>query len=166
VDGFGYVPGEGGIVKIPQVGACVVEDDVEVGANTCIDRGSIGQTIVGRFTKLDNLVHLAHNVQVGKGVMMAAMAGVSGSTEIEDGVMIGGQAGIAGHLTLGAGAKIAAQGGVIGDIPPGKTVSGYPARDHREYLRGMGMVLRLPETAKRLKSAEERLAVLEEKREE
>ncbi len=162
VDGFGYVPEGGGIRKVPQVGACVVGDDVEVGANTCIDRGSIGQTTVGRFTKLDNLVHLAHNVQVGQGVLMAAMTGVAGSVEIGDGVMTGGQAGISGHLEVGAGARLAAQAGVIGDIPPGTTVSGFPARDHREYLRGMASLLKLPETLRKLKEMESRLAKLEE----
>jgi UDP-3-O-[3-hydroxymyristoyl] glucosamine N-acyltransferase len=162
VDGFGYVPGAEGIQKIPQVGACVVEDDVEVGANTCIDRGSIGQTAVGRFTKLDNLVHLAHNVRVGQGVLMAAMTGVAGSVEIGDGVMTGGQAGISGHLEVGAGARVAAQGGVIGDVAPGSTVSGYPARDHREYLRAMSAVFKLPETLKRLKGLEARLTESED----
>jgi UDP-3-O-[3-hydroxymyristoyl] glucosamine N-acyltransferase len=161
VDGFGYVPSEGGIEKVPQVGACVLADDVEVGANSTIDRGSIGRTVVGRFTKLDNLVHLAHNVQVGQGVMAAAMTGVAGSVDIGDGVLLGGQAGISGHLEIGPGARVAAQGGVIGDIPAGTTVSGYPARDHREYLRAMGMVFKLPETVKRLKDLERRLTALE-----
>jgi UDP-3-O-[3-hydroxymyristoyl] glucosamine N-acyltransferase len=162
VDGFGYVPVEDGVVKIPQVGACVVDDDVEVGANTCIDRGSIGKTVVGRFTKIDNLVHLAHNVQVGRGVLMAAMTGVAGSVDIGDGVMTGGQAGISGHLEVGAGARVAAQGGVIGDVPPGKTVSGFPARDHREFLRAMSMTLKLPETVRKLKELEARIAALED----
>ena len=161
VDGFGYVPDGAGIQKVPQVGACVVADDVEVGANTCIDRGSIGRTSVGRFTKLDNLIHLAHNVQVGQGVMMAAMTGVAGSVEIGDGVIAGGQVGISGHLEVGAGAKLAAQAGIIGDVDPGATISGYPARDHREYLRGMAAVLKLPETLRRLKEVEARLAELE-----
>jgi UDP-3-O-[3-hydroxymyristoyl] glucosamine N-acyltransferase len=161
VDGFGYVPAQKGIQKVPQVGACVVEDDVEIGANSCVDRGSIGRTIVGPFTKLDNLVHLAHNVRVGRGVLMAAMTGVAGSVDIGDGVMTGGQAGISGHLSLGAGARVAAQGGVIGDVPAGATVSGYPARDHREYLRAMGSVFRLPETLKRIKELEARVEALE-----
>jgi UDP-3-O-[3-hydroxymyristoyl] glucosamine N-acyltransferase len=162
VDGFGYVPGDGGIRKVPQVGACVVEDDVEMGANTCIDRGSIGRTTIGRFTKLDNLVHLAHNVHLGRGVLMAAQTGVAGSARIGDGVMTGGQVGIAGHLEVGDGARVGAQGGVIGDVPPGTTVSGYPARNHREYLRAMGMAFKLPEMLRRLKEVEERLTSLEE----
>jgi UDP-3-O-[3-hydroxymyristoyl] glucosamine N-acyltransferase len=161
VDGFGYVPAPDGIAKIPQVGACMIHDDVEVGANSTIDRGSIGQTVVGQFTKLDNLVHLAHNVQVGRGVLMAAMTGVAGSVEVGDGVMTGGQAGISGHLEVGPGAKLAAQAGVIGDVPPGTTVSGYPARNHRDYLRAMGLVFRLPETSRKLKELEKRLSALE-----
>lgn len=166
VDGFGYVPATGGIQKIPQVGLCVIEDDVEVGANSCIDRGSIGRTVVGRFSKLDNLIHLAHNVQLGQGVMMAAMTGVAGSVEIGDGVLTGGQVGVSGHLTVGAGARLGAQAGVIGDVPPSTTVSGYPARDHREYLRAMGMLFKLPETLKRLKELENRIGALEETKEE
>ena len=161
VDGFGYVPSEGGIEKVPQVGACEVADDVEIGANSCVDRGSIGRTVVGPFTKLDNLVHIAHNVQVGRGVMMAAMTGVAGSAEVGDGVMTGGQAGISGHLTLGKGSRVAAQGGVIGDVDPGTTVSGYPARDHREFLRAMGSLFKLPRALKRIKALEERIAALE-----
>jgi len=163
VDGFGYVPVEGEIRKVPQVGVCVVEDDVEVGANSCIDRGSIGRTIIGKSTKLDNLVHLAHNVQLGKGVLMAAQVGVAGSSIIRDGAMFGGQAGIGGHLEVGEGARVGGQGGVIGDIPPGKAVLGFPARDHREYLRAMGMAFKLPETVRRLKKAEEQMAALEER---
>ncbi len=161
VDGFGYVPGDGGIKKVPQVGACILGDDVEIGANTCIDRGSIGRTVIGSHTKMDNLVHLAHNVQVGRGVLLAGQTGVAGSAEIGDGVMTGGQVGIAPHAEIGAGTRVGAQAGVIGDTPPGKTVSGYPARDHREYLRAMGMLFKLPETLRRLKELEGRLASLE-----
>jgi UDP-3-O-[3-hydroxymyristoyl] glucosamine N-acyltransferase len=162
VDGFGYVPADGGVRKVPQVGSCVVGDDVEVGANTCIDRGSIGRTTIGSFTKLDNLVHLAHNVQLGRGVFLAAQTGVAGSARIGDGVMTGGQVGIAGHIEVGPGVRVGGQGGVIGDVPAGRTVSGYPARDHREFLRAMGMAFKLPETLRRLKEMEQRLASLEE----
>jgi UDP-3-O-[3-hydroxymyristoyl] glucosamine N-acyltransferase len=161
VDGFGYVPGKEGHRKVPQVGGCVVEDDVEIGANTCVDRGSIGRTVVGEGSKLDNLVHLAHNVRLGRGVLMAAMAGISGSTRIGDGAMIGGQAGIIGHAEIGAGARIGAQSGVIGDIAPGETVSGYPARNNREYLRAMGLAFRLPEVVRRLEELEGRIQNLQ-----
>ena len=161
VDGFGFVPVGGEHVKVPQVGSCVIEDDVEIGANTCIDRGSIGRTVVGKGTKLDNLVHLAHNVQVGEGVLMAAMVGISGSTRVGDKAMFGGQAGIVGHIDIGAGARIGAQAGVIGDIPPGETVSGYPARNNREYLRAMGMAFKLPDTLRRIRELEARIEALE-----
>jgi UDP-3-O-[3-hydroxymyristoyl] glucosamine N-acyltransferase len=161
VDGFGYVTLEGHHQKIPQVGACVVEDDVEMGANTCVDRGSIGRTVIGRGTKIDNLVHLAHNVQIGEGVFMAAMVGISGSTRVGDGAMFGGQSGMVGHIDIGEGARVGAQAGVIGDIPPGETVSGYPARNNREFLRAMGMAFKLPETVRRIDELEQRLSRLE-----
>ena len=161
VDGFGYVFEDGAHRKVPQVGTCVIEDDVEIGANTCMDRGSIGETRVGAGTKVDNLVHLGHNVHVGRQGFVTAQVGVAGSTRVGDGVLLGGQAGLAGHLTVGDGARVGAQAGIIGDIPPGKTVSGYPARDHREYLRGMGMVFKLPELAQQVRRVEARLAELE-----
>ena len=161
VDGFGFVPVDGEHRKVPQVGSCVVEDDVEIGANSCVDRGSIGRTVIGKGTKLDNLVHLAHNVQVGEGVLMAAMVGVSGSTRVGNGAMFGGQAGIVGHIEIGEGARIGAQAGVIGDVPPGETVSGYPARNNREYLRAMGMAFKLPDTLRRIGEVEARIAALE-----
>jgi UDP-3-O-[3-hydroxymyristoyl] glucosamine N-acyltransferase len=160
-DGFGYVPEGEGIAKIPQVGSCIVEDDVEVGANSCIDRGSIGQTVVGRFTKLDNLVQIAHNVRIGRGVLMAAFTGVSGSTEIGDGVMTGGQSGFIGHLTIGAGARVAAKSAVLKDVPPGTSVSGCPARENREQLRALGLMFKLPDTMRRLKEVEKKLAAME-----
>lgn len=161
VDGFGYSTVGGEHRKIPQVGVCVVEDGVEIGANTCIDRGSIGRTVVGAGTKLDNLVHLAHNVRVGQGVLIAAMVGIAGSTRVGDGAMFGGQAGIIGHAEIGAGARVGAQAGVIGDIAPGETVSGYPARNNREYLRAMGLAFRLPEAFRRLQELERRIQGLE-----
>jgi UDP-3-O-[3-hydroxymyristoyl] glucosamine N-acyltransferase len=154
VDGFGYVVEDGEIRKVPQVGRCVVEDDVEIGANTCIDRGSIGETRVERGVKLDNLIHLGHNVTVGSMSMLAAMVGVSGSARIGRGVAAGGQVGIGGHLEVGDGARLGGQAGIIGDIAPGETVSGYPARRHRDYLRAMGRLFKLPELAERLKRVE------------
>ena len=120
---------------MPHPGGCIVGDDVEIGANTTIDGGTIEATVIGDRTKIDNLVQIAHNVQIGTDCILAAQAGLAGSTVLEDGVMIAGQAGLAGHLRIGAGARIAAQSGVIGDVPPGATVSGYPARNHRDVLR-------------------------------
>jgi UDP-3-O-[3-hydroxymyristoyl] glucosamine N-acyltransferase len=160
-DGYGYVTVEGVHRKVPQVGACVVEDDVEIGANTCIDRGSIGRTVVGKGSKLDNLVQLGHNVQVGDGSLIVAQAGVAGSTRLGRYVVLGGQAGVSGHLDLGDGAMVGAQGGVTGNIDAGEVVSGYPARRHREYLRGMSLLFNLPKTLKRIRELEARLEKLE-----
>ncbi len=149
-DGFGYVFSNGAHRKIPHVGRCVLESDVEIGANTTIDRGSIGDTVIGAGTKIDNLVQIGHNVRMGKLCLVMAQAGISGSTRIGDGVVIAGQAGIAGHLTIGAKAIIAAQAGVIGDVPAGETWSGYPARPHREALRTQAAAHKLPALLKRL----------------
>lgn len=158
VDGFGYVQSNGAHVKVPQAGDCVVEDDVEIGANCTIDRGSIGRTVIGAGSKLDNLVHVAHNVKIGPRSILAAQVGIAGSTRTGPGVSMGGQAGLIGHLKIGAEARIAAQAGVIGDVAPGETVSGYPARDHKRYLRAMALVMRLPELARRIGKVERRLA--------
>ena len=158
VDGFGYVLVDGEHVKVPQVGGCVVEDDVEIGANCTIDRGSIGQTRIGAGSKLDNLVHLGHNVVVGPRSLVVAQVGVAGSTRLGEGVVLGGQAGLVGHLKIGAGARIGAQAGVISDIAPGQEVSGYPARDHRAYLRAMANLMRMPRVLQRLRRIERRLA--------
>ena len=158
VDGFGYVHSANGHLKVPQTGECVVEDDVEIGANCTIDRGSIGRTVVGAGSKLDNLVHVAHNVEIGPRSILVAQVGVAGSTRTGEGVSMGGQAGLIGHLKIGAGAQIGAQAGVIGDVAPGQTVSGYPARDHKTYLRAMARLMQLPELAKRLQRLERRVA--------
>jgi UDP-3-O-[3-hydroxymyristoyl] glucosamine N-acyltransferase len=120
-----------------------LEDDVEVGANTTIDRGSIGDTVIGAGTKIDNLVQIAHNVSIGRHCIIMAQVGLAGSTVLEDDVMLAGQAGLAGHLRVGKGARVAAQAGVIGDVPAGSTVSGYPARPHREVLRQTAALRRL-----------------------
>ena len=132
VDGFGYTPGADGLTRIPQVGRCIIGDNVEIGANCTVDRGALGETVVGQGTKIDNLVHIAHNVRIGENCIIVAQVGIAGSTRIGDEVQIGGQAGIAGHITIGAGARIAGQAGVIGDVPVGGVYSGYPARPHRE----------------------------------
>lgn len=158
VDGFGYVLENGAHVKVPQVGGCVIEDDVEIGANCAIDRGSIGETRIGEGAKLDNLVHIAHNVVIGPRSMVVAQVGVAGSTQIGEGVLLGGQAGLVGHLKIGAGARIGAQAGVISDVETGQEVSGYPARDHRTYLRAMASLMRLPRVLRRLNRLERRLS--------
>ena len=144
-DGFGYVPGRGGELprKVPQIGRCIIGDDVEIGANTTIDRGSVDDTVIGAGTKIDNLVQIGHNCRIGARCLIAGQAGIAGSTHVEDDVFLAGQAGLADHVTIGRGARVTVQGGVIGDIPPGATVSGYPARSHREFLRAQGALYRL-----------------------
>jgi UDP-3-O-[3-hydroxymyristoyl] glucosamine N-acyltransferase len=149
-DGFGYVQRDGQHVKIPHVGRCLIEDDVEVGANTTIDRGSIDDTVIGAGTKIDNLVQIGHNVRIGKGCLIMGQAGIAGSVRVEDGCMILGQVGISGHHTIGKGARVAAQSGVFGDIPAGETWSGYPARPHKEALRAQAALFKLPSLLRRI----------------
>jgi len=143
-DGFGYVPGKVGAAhrKIPHVGRCVIGDDVEIGANSCVDRGSVDDTLIGDGTKIDNLVHIAHNVHVGKRCLIMALAGIAGSCRIEDDVIIAGEVGLSDHCTVGRGARVLVQAGVIGDIAPGATVWGTPARPHREVLRATAALYR------------------------
>jgi len=136
--------------KIPHVGRCRIEADVEIGANTTIDRGSIDDTVVGAGTKIDNLVHIAHNVHIGRACLVMAQVGISGSTRIGDGCIIAGQAGLQGHITVGAGARIGGQAGVLGDVPAGETWTGYPARPHRESLRAYAALFKLSGLMKRL----------------
>lgn len=142
-EGFGFAPGAGGVTRIPHVGRCILEDDVEVGANSCVDRGSVDDTIIGAGTKLDNLVQVGHNVRMGRGCFVASQVGISGSSRIGDGVQVGGQAGVAGHLTIGDRATLAGRAAVFGDVPAGETWSGYPARPHREQLRSHAALARL-----------------------
>jgi UDP-3-O-[3-hydroxymyristoyl] glucosamine N-acyltransferase len=153
-DGFGYAHIDGEYRKIPQLGIVELADDVEIGANACIDRATVGKTTLGRGTKIDNLVQIAHNVAIAEGAALAAQSGVAGSTHIGKGVRLGGQAGLVGHITIGDGASIGAQAGVIGDIPAGITVSGYPARPHGDAMRIEAAVRRLPELARRLRALE------------
>ncbi len=149
-DGFGYVFADGAHRKIPHVGRCVIGNDVEIGANSTIDRGSIDDTVIGDGTKIDNLVHIAHNVRIGRCCLIMAQVGIAGSVRVEDGAILAGQVGVSGHHTIGKGARLAAQAGVFGDIPAGETWSGYPARPHREALRAQAALFKLAGMLKRL----------------
>jgi UDP-3-O-[3-hydroxymyristoyl] glucosamine N-acyltransferase len=149
-DGFGYVQRDGAHLKIPHVGRCIIEDDVEIGANSTIDRGSIDDTVVGAGTKIDNLVQIAHNVRIGKLCLIMAQVGIAGSVRVEDGAMLLGQVGVSGHHTVGAKSILAAQAGVFGDIPAGETWSGYPARPHKEALRAQAALFKLPSLLRRI----------------
>lgn len=149
-DGFGYVFHDGAHQKIPHVGGCIIGNDVEIGANSAIDRGSIDQTVIGDGTKIDNLVHVAHNVRIGRLCLLAAQVGIAGSVRVEDGVMMGGQVGVSGHHTIGARAVLTAQAGVFSDIPGGETWGGFPARPHRQMLRGHAALGKLPELLRRI----------------
>ncbi len=142
-EGFGWVPQGGAAHRIPHVGRCILGDDVEIGANSCVDRGSIDDTIIGAGTKVDSLVQIGHNVRIGRGCMIASQVGIAGSTRVEDGVQLGGQVGLAGHLVIGAGSTLGAQAGVVGNVPAGEIWSGYPARPHREQLRASAALHRL-----------------------
>lgn len=134
-DGFGFAMGQAGHVKVPQLGRVVIGDDVEIGANSTIDRGAGPDTVIGSGCRIDNLVQIGHNVELGRGSVVVAQVGISGSTKVGDFVAIGGQAGLAGHLTIGAGAKISAQAGVMRDVAAGATVVGSPAISGRDFWR-------------------------------
>ena len=148
-DGFGFAPQDGAFFKIPQVGWVEIGDDVEIGANSTIDRGTFGPTRIGRGTKIDNLVMVGHNVQVGENCVLVAQSGVAGSTRLGSGVMMAGQSGAAGHLEIGAGVKVGAKSAVLGDVPAGSYVIGHPAVDHRQWKRMQAMLRRLPERPRR-----------------
>lgn len=165
-DGFGYVrDAEGRQRKIPQVGRVIVEDEVEIGANVCIDRATLGTTIIGRGTKIDNLVQIAHNVKVGENSVLVAQVGVSGSVTIGSGVTVAGQVGFADHVTVGDGSIIGAQAGVAKDVEPGTVLMGTPAIPHTLWRRAQACVARLPEWARKLQEFEKRLGRLERRRE-
>ncbi|HLJ63667.1 MAG TPA: UDP-3-O-(3-hydroxymyristoyl)glucosamine N-acyltransferase, partial [Stellaceae bacterium] len=142
-DGFGFAPSPSGHLKVPQLGRVVIGDDVEIGANTTIDRGAISDTVIGAGSKIDNLVHLAHNVELGRGCVLVGQVGVAGSSKLGDFVMAGGQAGIAGHLRVGSGAQIGAQAGVMRDIEPGAKMLGAPALPAREFFRQVAVLAQM-----------------------
>lgn len=157
-DGFGYAESETGLKKIQQVGWVEIEDDVEIGANTTVDRGALGATKIGRGTKIDNLVQIAHNVEIGQFCIIVSQAGISGSTKLGNGVVLAGQVGLVGHLELGDGVVVGAQSGVTKSYPAGTTVFGSPAREVMEAKRIEASLRRLPELLKRVKKIEDDLA--------
>jgi UDP-3-O-[3-hydroxymyristoyl] glucosamine N-acyltransferase len=160
-DGYGFARrGDGTHEKIPQVATVVIEDDVELGANSAVDRPAIGETRIKSGTKIDNLVHIAHGVSVGRNVLLAAQVGVAGSTDVEDDVVMGGQVGVVGHLTIGRGAVLGAQAGVTNSIDAGAFVAGYPAIDARVWRKGSVVFKRLPELKSRIEQLEEQVAEL------
>lgn len=164
-DGFGFAPQtDGSFKKVPQIGNVVIEDNVEIGANATIDRATIGSTLIKAGAKLDNLVQVAHNVEVGNNTVIAALAGISGSTKIGNGVMIGGQAGIAGHLQIADGCKLNAQSGLGKSLKiPHTSVTGSPAYDYSTAIRAQATARNLPELEKRVKELEKILAQLKNK---
>lgn len=160
-DGFGFAPEEGVYHKIPQVGTVIVEDDVEIGAGTTIDRATMGETVIEQGVKLDNLIQVAHNCRIGEHSVIAAQTGLSGSTAVGKNARIGGQVGFAGHMRIGENVIIAAQSGVSKDVPDGVMVSGTPALPHRSGMRMQAAVRHLPDLLKEFKQLKERIAQLE-----
>jgi UDP-3-O-[3-hydroxymyristoyl] glucosamine N-acyltransferase len=163
-DGFGFVKqADGSHLKIPQTAAVVIEDDVEIGANTTIDRPAIGETRIRAGTKVDNLVQIGHGVSVGSHVLLAAQVGIAGSTTIEDGVTLAGQVGVSGHLRVGAGVVATAQTGIPNSVEAGAFISGYPAIANRDWLKSSVIFRQLPALKRRVAQLEARIAELEEK---
>ena len=165
-DGFGYVSGPQGHTKIPQVGIVQIDDDVEIGALTAVDRARFGRTWIQRGTKIDNLVQVAHNVVIGQHSIVVAQVGISGSTRIGNGVVLAGQAGLVGHLSIGDGAVVMAQSGLSKDVPPKSVVMGSPAIDRREYARVQMNLKRLEHMHQRLKDLEEQVRELRQRLED
>ncbi len=163
-DGFGFAPDENRVYnKIPQIGNVIIEDDVEVGANTCIDRATMGSTIVRQGTKLDNLVQIAHNVEIGKNSVMAAQVGIAGSTKVGENAMFAGQVGLVNHLTIGKNVKIAPQSGITHSIEDNQSYLGYPALPAAQGLRQWAILKKLPDLVYRIKALEEELEKLKNK---
>lgn len=161
-DGYGFARQANGThYKIPQNGTIVIEDDVELGANTCIDRPAVGETRIGAGSKIDNLVQVAHGVRVGERVLFAAQTGIAGSTVVDDDVVFAGQVGVAGHITIGKGTIATAQTGIPNSTDPGSFVSGYPAIPNRDWLKASAVFKKLPELRKLVQDLERRLVELE-----
>ncbi|HAQ61791.1 TPA: UDP-3-O-(3-hydroxymyristoyl)glucosamine N-acyltransferase [Candidatus Delongbacteria bacterium] len=161
-DGFGFAPNQSEYDKIPQVGNVVIEDNVEIGANTCIDRATLGSTIIRKGAKLDNLLQIAHNVEIGSNTVMAAQSGVSGSTKIGQHCMIGGQVGFVGHISIGNGVMIGAQAGIAGNLKDGSIVTGTPSREIAKQRKIDACLGRLPDLIYKVKDIEKAVKALED----
>lgn len=159
-DGFGFAQTGAGMQKFPQIGRTIIEDDVEIGANTTIDRAALGETRVCQGTKIDNLVQLGHNVTVGRNCIIVSQVGIAGSTTLGDGVILAGQVGVAGHIHLGDGCRIGAKSGVGQDVPPKTDLSGIPVMPHGSFLRTSALLPKLPEMKRRIGKLEKELAAL------
>jgi UDP-3-O-[3-hydroxymyristoyl] glucosamine N-acyltransferase len=163
-DGFGYVQIDGIHKKIPQIGTVIIEDDVEIGSNVSIDRARFNKTIIGKGTKIDNLVQIAHNVNIGEHCIIISQAGIAGSTNLEKNSIVAGQAGLAGHITVGEGSIVASQSGVTKSIPPFSKVSGYPAKPHDQAKRVNACLQRLPLYVKEIQELKRKVEELERKK--
>ena len=161
-DGFGFTTKDGVHTKVPQVGNVILEDDVEIGAHAGIDRATIGSTIIGHGTKIDNLVHIGHNCHIGPNNLIVAQVGISGSTNTGANVTFGGQTGTVGHIDIGGNSVFAARSGIIGNTPEGVFYAGFPARPHQEWLRMQAHLQKISDMAKRLKTMEKKIKELEE----
>ncbi len=162
-DGFGFSTVAGVHKKIPQIGTVIIEDDVEIGANVAIDRARFGKTIIHKGTKIDNLVQIAHNVEVGDNSIIVSQSGIAGSTKIGKNVVMAGQSGVNGHISVGDNVIIAARAGVVRSVPKGQVVSGFPAQEHSKTKRVQVVMQRLPELLKKISELEKKIKKLEEK---
>lgn len=164
-DGFGFAPDENGNYhKIPQIGNVIIEDDVEIGANTCIDRATMGSTLVKKGAKIDNLIMIAHNVEVGKNTVLAAQVGIAGSTKIGENCMFGGQVGISGHIHIANGTKLGAQAGVNSSIKePNQTLQGAPAMPYMQFMKSSAIIRKLPELQKTVSELQKEIEELKAK---
>ena len=160
-DGFGFAPTPDGYNKIPQIGIVELEDDVEIGANTCIDRSTMGRTVIHKGVKLDNLIQVAHNVEIGENTVMSAQTGIAGSSKVGSWCMVGGQTGISGHISLGDHVNIGAQSGILGNIKDGQTIMGYPAFDYKSFMRSSVIFRKLPDMNKELDALRKDTVMLE-----
>lgn len=165
-DGFGFAPTAKGYDKIPQIGIAELEDDVEIGANTCVDRSTMGRTVVRKGVKLDNMVQIAHNVEVGANTVISAQSGIAGSTKVGEWCMVGGQCGITGHIKVGDRVNLGAKTGIIGNTPSDRTVMGYPSIPHRDFLRSSVIFRQLPDMKKEIEALQKEIQELKAKLED